>query len=51
MPALGHPFEVATALTLAAFAASFVVPAIRARTVPATPAASVRPGNEAKTDA
>jgi predicted MFS family arabinose efflux permease len=40
-------FEVATALTLAAFAASFVVPAIRARTAP-TPGA--RPKDEAKTD-
>ena len=41
-------FEVAAALTLAAFAASFVVPAIRPRTVPA-PAA--RHENETKTDA
>ena len=41
-------FEVATALTLAAFAASFVVPAIRART---TPAPGARQKNEAKTDA
>ncbi len=41
-------FEVATALTLAAFAASFVVPAIRARTAPASGA---RHENEAKTDA
>ena len=40
-------FEVATALTLAAFAASFVVPAIRARTAPASGA---RPKDEAKTD-
>jgi EmrB/QacA subfamily drug resistance transporter len=41
-------FEVAAALTLAAFAASFVVPAIRART---TPAPSNGPRDEAKTDA
>jgi hypothetical protein len=41
-------FEVAVALTLAAFAASFVVPAISARTHPA-PGAT--PKNEAKTDA
>jgi hypothetical protein len=41
-------FEVATALTLAAFAASFVVPAIRARTAPAPGA---RPKDEAKADA
>ena len=41
-------FEVAAALTLAAFAASFVVPAIRARTVPA---AGGGPKNEAKADA
>jgi EmrB/QacA subfamily drug resistance transporter len=41
-------FEVATALTLAAFAASFVVPAIRARSAPA---AGARPKDEAKTDA
>src|SRR6202453_2490438 len=40
-------FEVATALTLAAFAASFVVPAIRARTAPTSGA---RPKDEAKTD-
>jgi hypothetical protein len=39
---------VAAALTLAAFAVSFVVPAIRARTAPAPGA---RPKNEAKTDA
>jgi hypothetical protein len=39
---------VAAALTLAAFAASFVVPAIRARTVPA---AGGGPKNEAKADA
>ena len=37
----------ATALTLAAFAASFVVPAIRARTAPTSGA---RPKDEAKTD-
>jgi predicted MFS family arabinose efflux permease len=41
-------FEVAAGLTLAAFAASFVVPAIRTRTAPAPGA---RPKNEAKTDA
>ncbi len=41
-------FEVAAALTLAAFAASFMVPAIRARTAPAPGA---RPKNETKTDA
>jgi EmrB/QacA subfamily drug resistance transporter len=40
-------FEVATALTLAAFAASFVVPAIRARSAPAS---GTRPKDEAKTD-
>jgi len=40
-------FEVAAALTLAAFAASFVVPAIRARTAPGTGA---RAKDEAKTD-
>jgi hypothetical protein len=39
---------VATALILAAFAASFMVPAIRART---TPAPGARPTNQAKTDA
>nr|MDQ2812118.1 MFS transporter [Actinomycetota bacterium] len=41
-------FEVATGLTLAAFAASFVVPAIRTRT---TPAAGVTPKSEVRTDA
>ena len=41
-------FEVATALILAAFAASFMVPAIRARTAPAPSATSK---NEARTDA
>jgi hypothetical protein len=41
-------FEVATALILAAFAASFVVPAIRARTAQAPGA---RPRGNAKTDA
>jgi predicted MFS family arabinose efflux permease len=41
-------FEVATALTLAAFAASFIVPAIRARTAPAP---GTRPEDDAKTDA
>ena len=41
-------FEVATVLILGAFAASFVVPAIRART---TPAAGATQKNEAKTDA
>jgi hypothetical protein len=41
-------FELAAALTLAAFAASFVVPAIRARTAPAPGA---RPANEARADA
>jgi EmrB/QacA subfamily drug resistance transporter len=40
-------FEVAAALTLAAFAASFVVPAIRARSAPVS---SARPKDEAKTD-
>jgi EmrB/QacA subfamily drug resistance transporter len=41
-------FEVATVLTLAAFAASFVVPAIRARTAAAP---GTRPKEDAKTDA
>ena len=41
-------FEVATALILAAFAASFVVPAIRART---TPAPGTTPTDDAKTEA
>ncbi|HEX2818556.1 MAG TPA: hypothetical protein VHO07_00070, partial [Streptosporangiaceae bacterium] len=46
-PAPRH-HQLATALTLAAFAASFVVPAIRART---PPVAGTRPKNDAKTDA
>ena len=41
-------FEVAAGLVLAAFAASFIVPAIRARTAPA---AGARPDEAAKTDA
>jgi EmrB/QacA subfamily drug resistance transporter len=40
-------FEVAAGLTLAAFAASFIVPAIRARSAPA---AGARPDEAAKTD-
>jgi hypothetical protein len=41
-------FEVATALILAAFAASFLVPAIRART---TSVSSASPKNQTKNDA